>query len=159
MLGWGAVSFFHRFPDWDKANFNFSTVWGNFRSTKRLEIYWEWAHRQIHPAHSDDLNHLVFSEIWVVPKMVAPNNHGVFLLKMIILGVFWGYHHLRKPRYALLVTNISHPKRLFWVDDVPFPFRWESWTNVPWRGINLRLKRWKRWENPPQADHLTRWSF
>ena len=32
------------------------------------------------------------------PKMVGfPNNHGlVFLLKMIILGVFWGYQHLRK---------------------------------------------------------------
>ena len=32
--------------------------------------------------------------------MVVPNNHGFFLLKIIILGCFWGYHHLRKhPPY------------------------------------------------------------
>ena len=28
--------------------------------------------------------------IWMFPKMVVPNNHGVFLLKMIILGCFGG---------------------------------------------------------------------
>ena len=27
---------------------------------------------------------------WMFPKMVVPNNHGVFLLKMIILGCFGG---------------------------------------------------------------------
>jgi len=26
--------------------------------------------------------------IWMFPKIVVPNNHGVFLLKMIILGWF-----------------------------------------------------------------------
>ena len=28
--------------------------------------------------------------IWWFPKMVVPNNHGVFLLKIIILGCFGG---------------------------------------------------------------------
>jgi len=28
--------------------------------------------------------------IWGFPKMVVPNNHGVFLQKMIILGCFEG---------------------------------------------------------------------
>ena len=28
--------------------------------------------------------------------MVGPNQKSVFLLKMIILGCFGGYHHLRK---------------------------------------------------------------
>ena len=27
---------------------------------------------------------------WGVPKMVVPNNHGVFLLKLISLGCFGG---------------------------------------------------------------------
>jgi len=34
---------------------------------------------------------------WGFPKMLVPNNHGVFLLKMISTwGVKWGYHRLRK---------------------------------------------------------------
>ena len=36
-------------------------------------------------------------------KWWHPINHGilwVFLLKMIILGCFWGYHHLRKHPYG-----------------------------------------------------------
>ena len=35
---------------------------------------------------------------WGFPKMVGfPNNHAMFLLKMISTwGVKWGYHHLRK---------------------------------------------------------------
>ena len=32
--------------------------------------------------------------------MMLPNNPLVFLLNMIILGVFWGYHHLRKHPYV-----------------------------------------------------------
>ena len=31
-------------------------------------------------------------DIWGVPKMVVPNNQWIFPLKMIIFGVFWGYH-------------------------------------------------------------------
>ena len=30
---------------------------------------------------------------------VSPTNPWVFLLKIIILGCFWGYHHLRKHPY------------------------------------------------------------
>ena len=32
----------------------------------------------------------ILTTIWGVPKMVVPNNHGVFLLKMIIFGCFGG---------------------------------------------------------------------
>ena len=35
--------------------------------------------------------------IWVFPKMVLPNNHGVFLLKLIILGCFGGTPILETP--------------------------------------------------------------
>ena len=40
--------------------------------------------------------------IWVFPKMVVPNNHGVFLLKMIILGFCWGYPYFWKHPYTVL---------------------------------------------------------
>ena len=39
---------------------------------------------------------IIFIVKWGVPKMVVPNNHGVSLLKLIILGCFGGTHHLRK---------------------------------------------------------------
>ena len=29
-------------------------------------------------------------QVWLFPKMGVPNNHGVFLLKTIILGCFGG---------------------------------------------------------------------
>ena len=46
------------------------------------------------------------------PKMVAfPNNHGVFPLKMIILGVFWGYQHLRKHPCR---ASSPFEKNIFW---------------------------------------------
>ena len=38
----------------------------------------------------------IFTHISVFPKIRVPNNHGVFLLKMIILGCLGGYRHLRK---------------------------------------------------------------
>ena len=38
--------------------------------------------------------------------MVVPNNHGFSYLKMLILGVFWGYHHLRKHPFR---ANKSFP--------------------------------------------------
>ena len=47
--------------------------------------------------------------IWGVPKLMGfPNNHWVFLLKMISTrGVKWGYHHLRKHPYMIQTGNIS----------------------------------------------------
>ena len=56
--------------------------------------------------------------IWGFPKMVAPNWPWAFLLKMIILGVFWGYHHLRKhlygihncSKFSMTSLNVSHKK-------------------------------------------------
>ena len=39
--------------------------------------------------------------IWGFPKMVVPNNHG-FPTKNDHVGVFWGYHHLRKHPYPNL---------------------------------------------------------
>ena len=32
--------------------------------------------------------------MWMFPKIVVPNNHGVFLLKLIILGCFGGTTHI-----------------------------------------------------------------
>ena len=37
--------------------------------------------------------------VWVFPKMVVPNNHG-FSTENDHFGVFWGYHHFRKPPYT-----------------------------------------------------------
>ena len=47
------------------------------------------------------LHRPTFPHIWWFPEMVVPNNHRVFLLKMIILGCFWGYHHLRKHPFCV----------------------------------------------------------
>ena len=46
-------------------------------------------------------------DIWGFPKMVVlvPNNHWVFLVKMIILGCFGGIYHLRKHPYELYCSS------------------------------------------------------
>ena len=88
-------------------------------------IYWVWPL----PSNSDHQDYYIFSResrtkplfatvigkgphptyilingmYWGCPKMVDfPNNHGVFLLKMIMLGCFGGYHHLRKHPWDVL---------------------------------------------------------
>ena len=56
----------------------------------------------------------------VNPKMVGfPNNHGVFLLKMISTwGGDWGYHHLRKHPYIHLTLKTPNDPcfDMFWLE-------------------------------------------
>jgi len=43
----------------------------------------------------------VFEKIWGFPKMVGfPNKPMGFPTKNDHFGVFWGYHHFRKPPYV-----------------------------------------------------------
>ena len=61
--------------------------------------------------------------IWGFPKMVGfPNNHGVFLLKMIIKrGVKWGYHHFSGniPINFYLSNPVALPKHQFESEEPP----------------------------------------
>ena len=51
---------------------------------------------------------------------VSPNNHGVFLLKMIIFGgVKWGYHHLRKHPCKFLCPTCCSSETPVWI--------WRKW--------------------------------
>ena len=68
--------------------------------------------------------------MWGFPKMVVPNNHGVFLLNEHF-GVFWGYHHLRKhphiPSWVSRVPSweLTHLKALLSRCFSKDPFRWD----------------------------------
>ena len=47
----------------------------------------------------------IYINIWGFPKMVVPQQPWVFLLKMIILGCWGGYHHFRKHPYIFLFIH------------------------------------------------------
>ena len=51
--------------------------------------------------------------MWVFPKMVVPNNHG-FPTKNDHFGVFWGYHHLRKPPCVRHLSSNFNQKFDIW---------------------------------------------
>ena len=46
----------------------------------------------------------LLEDIWGFPKMVVPNNHG-FPTRNDHVGVFWGYHHLRKHPYGYIAET------------------------------------------------------
>ena len=63
-----------------------------------------------------------YPHIWKFPKILVPNNHG-FPNKIIVLGCFGGYQHLRKHRYpnTLLVVffNPLEPNFHIWIARTP----------------------------------------
>ena len=62
----------HGFWRFNMSNF-WSLIYNGSRTICKLESI---------PHHKNDM--------WMFPTMLVPNNHGVFLLKMIILGCFGG---------------------------------------------------------------------
>ena len=52
------------------------------------------------------------TSIWGFPKMMVPNWPMGFPTKNDHFGVFWGYHHLRKPPYSSMYLQIIPSKIL-----------------------------------------------
>ena len=103
---------------------------------------------------------LFYVSMWGFPKMVVPNNHWVFLLKLIILVCEMGgfSHHLRnfpmsQLRDTLQGTNIS-PQNWHFESMMIFLFpRWDMW--ISWR-VDLQTQRDKCGFPWGQNDPATR---
>ena len=78
--------------------------------------------------------------IWGFPKMVIPNNHGVFLLKMIILGWRLGVPPFKETPISTRHTNIH-------VRPAKELKRTKPTVNLPRRSIELH-HQWKLNPNP-----------
>ena len=60
--------------------------------------------------------------------MVVPNNHG-FPTNNDHFGVFWGYHHLRKPPYKCIC--------LLYIFTVIYIYRYEM--DMKWKRVEKEL--------------------
>ena len=86
---------------------------------------WTSSHNACHQLRAELWGFWIIGYHWLViicgfPKMVGfPNNHGVFLLKMISTwGVKWGFHHLRKPRVPSWIKGIGYQSMVIWVTKI-----------------------------------------
>ena len=96
-------------------------------------------------------NHLPRNN-WGFPKMVGfPNNHWVFLLKMISTwGVKWGYHHLRKhPTRPWKITRWWFFKDFFISPPPDFSRKWWNLTSIcfKWLVKNHQLDWHATWKS------------
>ena len=121
------------------------TLFWGFHQGSPLHSPWNWQNVYYNPHGT----HGCFRKWWYPTTMGFPANNDHF-------GVLWGYHHLRKHPYIIILiknegwkntlqgTKISPTDRpRFWVDDFPAFPRWAmlvSWGLYPWNLTYRYLK-------------------